>query len=62
MLRLLLPILFGFAGARVGHREAAVDACDNFEVGAVAVTFGIGDERFGAVVRGVGIFRGMHHP
>ena len=34
---------------------------DNFKVCAVATAFEIGDQCFGAVVRGVGVFRGVQH-
>jgi hypothetical protein len=50
-----------FAGARVGDAEAAIAARDDLEVRPVATAFEVGDERRGAIVRGVGIFGRVQH-
>jgi len=60
--RLFCCIGFGLGGAGVGDGEAAVAGDYYFQVGAVGSAFEVGDEGFGAVVGGVGVFSGVEHP
>ncbi len=60
--RLLARVVFRFARAAVGDREAAVGIRNHFEVSAVsAAAFRVGDHGFGTIVRRVRSFSGVQH-